>query len=50
MKEIEFTLTVQEANAIMQALAQMPFAQVVELISKLKKQADEQLNAPATAE
>lgn len=44
MKEIEFTLTVQEANAVMQALGQMPFVQVADLIAKLKKQAEEQLN------
>tara|TARA_R110000868_G_scaffold317678_1_gene578464 strand:+ start:658 stop:798 length:141 start_codon:yes stop_codon:yes gene_type:complete len=45
MKEIQFTLTVPEANAVMQALGQMPFVQVADLIAKLKKQAEEQLNA-----
>ena len=55
MNELNFKLTVNEANTILQALGNMPFAQVYPLIHKLQQQAAEQmdgnLQAPkATAE
>lgn len=47
---ITFTLSVQEANSVLQALGQMPFAQVVELIDKLRKQGSEQVSAQLPAD
>lgn len=48
---LKFDLTLDEANAILAALAKQPFEQVAELIGKLRNQAQPQLdsmNAPAT--
>jgi hypothetical protein len=42
-KEISITLPVQAWNVIMNALGQRPFTEVAELISIVKKQAEEQL-------
>lgn len=42
-KELTFTVNVAEANGIIQALANLPYIQVAELIEKLKAQADSQL-------
>lgn len=42
-KEIELKLTVAETNGILQALGQMPFAQVVNLIQKIQQQASPQI-------
>ena len=44
MKELTFTLTVEETNLVMQGLGNMPFAQVHELVGKFQKQASEQVN------
>jgi len=49
-QSITFTVTLAEANGILQSLAQLPFAQVVDLISKLKEQAQVQLQAEPVAE
>lgn len=47
-KEIELKLTVAEANGVLQALGQMPFAQVASLIQKIQQQAAPQVQeAPA---
>ncbi len=43
MDNITFTLTVEESNLMLNALAQMPYAQVVGLIGKLREQAQVQL-------
>lgn len=43
MKEIQLTLTVDEANLILEALGQMPFKQVFGLVGKIQGQAAEQL-------
>ena len=40
---ITFTLTIDEANYILGALGQRPFAEVADLIAKLKKDAEDQL-------
>jgi Ca2+-binding EF-hand superfamily protein len=51
MKEIKFTLTIQEANLILEALGQMPYIQVHQLVHKLQQQAEPQFNGspiPAT--
>lgn len=50
MQEIKFNINVNEAQAIMTALAQMPYAQVAELIAKLQQQAQAQLNPAPAAE
>ena len=42
-KEIELKLTVAEANGVLNALSQMPFAQVASLIQKIQKQAEPQV-------
>lgn len=43
-KEINITVSVAEANGILQALGQMPYMQVADLIAKIKQQAEIQLN------
>lgn len=43
MKELKFTLTLDEANLILQALGQQPFVQVHELIGKIQMQSEPQL-------
>ena len=47
---MKLELTIQEVNAVMQALGNMPYAQVFELVRKIREQAQLQLNAPATEE
>lgn len=42
-KTLMFSLTVQDANVILGALAKLPFEVVYELINKLNSQATEQL-------
>lgn len=42
-KEIELKLTVAEVNGVLQALGQMPFAQVASLIHKIQQQAAPQV-------
>lgn len=44
-KEITITLKVPQWNVVMQGLGNMPFAQVNELVSEIKVQADAQLSA-----
>lgn len=39
MKDLTFTLTEQEANMVLNALAAQPYAQVYALIAKLQQQA-----------
>lgn len=43
MSEIRFTVTVDEANLILEGLGNLPFAKVYALVGKLQKQAGEQL-------
>jgi hypothetical protein len=43
MQEITLKVTVQEANTILNTIAQLPYNQCFELIGKLQKQANEQL-------
>ena len=47
---MKLDLTVNEINAIMQALGNMPYAQVFELVQKIREQAQAQLNQPAIEE
>lgn len=46
MKTLDFNLTVEEANLIMQALGNLPYAQVSALVDKLREQAKPQLETP----
>jgi hypothetical protein len=41
--EITFVVTVEEANLILNAVAQLPYAQVASLVAKLREQAEPQL-------
>ena len=46
MKDIELSLTPDEAQYIVNALSLRPFNEVFQLIAKIKQQADGQLQAP----
>jgi hypothetical protein len=46
---ITLTLSVQEVNQILGALGQAPFVQVVELVGKVKQQAEAQVNQQPAA-
>jgi len=43
MKEINFTVTVEEANLILKGIGLLPFAEVYQLVAKLQQQAGQQL-------
>ncbi len=43
MKQIQLTLSLEEANLILQALGEMPFKQVFTLINKIQGEASQQL-------
>ena len=43
MEDITFKLTITEVNTILNALGNLPYVQVMELISKIQSQAQEQL-------
>ena len=43
MKELKLTLTLEECNALLEALGAQPFKQVHQLISKIQTQATGQL-------
>jgi hypothetical protein len=45
IKMIDLNLSVQEINLILQALGQAPYAQVFELVEKIKAQAVPQVEA-----
>ncbi len=44
MADINFSVTLEEANKIFKALGKQPFNEVYELIGKLNEQANEQLS------
>jgi hypothetical protein len=44
---MKLELTITEINAVLQALGNMPYAQVFELVEKIRAQAKEQLEEPA---
>lgn len=51
MNELKFTLTVDEANLILEALGEQPFSKVYALIGKIQQQAGAQLSEnPSTEE
>ena len=41
---MKFELSIHEINIILQSLGNVPYAQVFELIEKIKRQAQEQIN------
>lgn len=43
MKEINLNLTIDEANLVLEALGNLPFARVYTLIGKIQEQAGQQL-------
>ena len=45
MKEMQLSVTIDEANLILEALGNLPFTKVYELIGKIQEQASEQLAA-----
>ena len=46
MRKIQLELSVDEANVILEALGQMPFARVFSLIARFQEQARAQLETP----
>lgn len=46
---MKIELTINEINVIMQALGQMPYASVFELVTKIREQAQAQLAQPQEA-
>jgi len=46
---IKIELTLDETNSVLQALGNMPYAQVVALVENIKNQAIPQVPAPVTA-
>jgi hypothetical protein len=47
MKEINFTVTIEEANLILKGIGLLPFAEVYQLVAKLQQQAGRQLEREA---
>ena len=47
MKEITFTVSVDEANIILEGIGSMPFVKVYALVAKLQQQAKQQLENEA---
>lgn len=47
---MKLELTINEVNLIMQALGNMPYAQVFELVQKVREQGQAQINQPANEE
>ncbi|MCB0207852.1 MAG: hypothetical protein KDJ52_00900 [Anaerolineae bacterium] len=45
MKEINLQITIDEANLVLEALGNLPFARVYALIGKIQEQAGQQLNS-----
>jgi len=49
LENLSITLPVQAWNIVLNALGQRPYAEVMELVAEIKKQADEQVNARSSA-
>ena len=47
---IKLELTVEEVNGVLQSLGNMPYAQVVALVEKIREQATPQVQAQPTPE
>lgn len=50
MKEMNFNVTVDEANLILESLGKMPFEKVFALVNKLQEQARNQLKPDENAQ
>jgi hypothetical protein len=50
MDQISLSLSLPETNVVLEALGQLPYAQVYELIAKVRQQAQAQLAVSAVAE
>ena len=50
MQALQLTLTVDEINLALEALGQMPFVKVHQLVAKIQQQAAEQLQASQAAD
>lgn len=50
MKQLEFKVSIEEANLILEGLGHLPFAQVYRLVEKLQRQASEQMKDKAQAD
>lgn len=48
-KEINFTVTVDEANLILEGIGVLPFARVYQLVGKLQEQAKRQIQGDSSA-
>jgi len=48
MKEINFTVTIDEANLILKGIGLLPFAEVYQLVGKLQQQAARQVEREAS--
>jgi hypothetical protein len=48
VQDIQLTLTLTEVNQLLAALGQRPYAEVFELVAKLKQQAEMQLSQNGT--
>ncbi|MEM7584457.1 MAG: hypothetical protein AAF560_13800 [Acidobacteriota bacterium] len=44
MRELNLTVTLEEANVLLSALAEQPFGEVYTLVAKLQEQAGQQLD------
>ena len=44
MNEVTLNLSINEANLVLEALGEMPYRRVYELVVKIQQQASEQLN------
>jgi hypothetical protein len=49
MNEIKLSLTIEEANVVLEALGNLPFARVYALVAKIQEQAARQLEAAESA-
>lgn len=50
MKQLEFKVSIEETNLILQGLGHLPFAQVYRLVEKLQGQAGEQIKESVQAD
>jgi hypothetical protein len=49
MNEIKLSLTIEDANVVLEALGNLPFARVYTLVAKIQEQAARQLEAAESA-
>ncbi|MBO3461275.1 hypothetical protein G7B40_031785 [Aetokthonos hydrillicola Thurmond2011] len=48
-QEVQLTLSIGEVNQILDALGNIPYRQIYQLIGKIQRQAEDQLQPPANA-